>query len=216
MSSEFSHGVLNPLWLRNHTWVCVHLHAQAHTVRLAPLQVEAAVVCWWGRSQWQECQTSWRTKVIASLESGIFVFKMYCCFKNQLKNAVLPCYFSLHLWAPTCEPAWSCSKEAPTVPASLSSSTPAWGAEQGEPVNSLLCWKVMTCLWFRKINSQSLLLRRHSSSQLHRQMQGWTFGIQVWKSQPERFFGCSGAMWGLKVEGQDETSCLKVSLCLIP
>lgn len=33
-----------------------------------------------------------------------------------------------------------------------------------------------------------------------------------WKSQqPERFFGCPGALWGLKVEGQSETSYFKRS-----
>lgn len=48
MSAEFSHGILNPLWLRNHMWACVHLHAQTHTVCLAPLQVEIAAVCLWG------------------------------------------------------------------------------------------------------------------------------------------------------------------------
>lgn len=48
MSAEFSYGILNPLQLRNHTWACVHLHAQTHTACLALLQVEIAVVCLWG------------------------------------------------------------------------------------------------------------------------------------------------------------------------
>lgn len=46
-------------------------------------------------------------EVIAGLDSGIFVFKMYCYFKNWLNTLSwrkLYCLSNLHLWASTCQP----------------------------------------------------------------------------------------------------------------
>lgn len=119
------------------------------------------------------------TEVIAGLDSGIFVFRMYCYFKNWLNR--------LNWRKLYCLSTFHCICELPPVSqldcVQMRYPQTSFFEQQQMPVGN---WTGRTCKLFallkdihesfRKIHSERLLLMR-CSFQLQRQMQNWTLAI---------------------------------------
>lgn len=141
------------------------------------------------------------TEVIAGLDSGIFVFRMYCYFKNWLNR--------LNWRKLYCLSTFHCICELPLVSqldcVQMRYPHTSFFEQQQMPVGN---WTGRTCKLFallkdihesfRKIHSDCYWWDVLSSYRDRCRTELWPF-VRVkpkWKSS------CSEALWGLKVEGQ--------------